>query len=198
MAASEEKCYEFLNPNAKTVVVFNREIQASDVTECIRDCVENQIWPGNSNVTILSGHHTLPDGKMGGTFSAFPGLISKHLEDLKNEMGSVMEKYNFCHIPIQSIPTGSDQGSLLFGLSGLSTDNIKYVFRNVLNSTEQSVLIFATCFSKKSEINDLINAYGLYPALFLSAEMGIVTGGRHFKLDKNQRSVLERVSKVLN
>ena len=53
-------------------------------------------------------------------------------------------------------------------------------------------------FSKKSEVNDLISACGLYPALFLSAEMGLVTGGKHFKLDKNQRSVLERVSKVID
>ena len=198
MAASMEKCYEFLNPNAKTVVVFNREILATDVTECIRDCVGNKVWPENSNVIILSGHHTSSDGKIGGTFSAFPGLISKHLDDLKSQMGSVMEKYNFCHIPIQSIPLGSNQGSLQFGLSGLSTDNIKYVFRNVLNSKEQSILIFATCFSRRSEVNDLINAYGLYPALFLSAEMGLVTQGWHFKLDKNQRYVLERVSKVTN
>ena len=67
MAESDKKCFEFLNPNAKTVVVFNREIQASDVTECIRHCVDNKFWPENSNVIILSGHHTSSEGKLGAT-----------------------------------------------------------------------------------------------------------------------------------
>ena len=197
MAESGEKCYEFLNPNAKTVVVFNREILPTDVTECIRDCVEDRIWPENSNVIILSGHHTSSEGKLGGTTSSFTGNISKHLEDLKSELGKKIENYMFSHVFINTVPTGKDsKGNMLYSLADLSMDNIKREFRNVLNSKEQNILIFATCFSKKSEVNDLISACGLYPALFLSAEMGLVTGGRRFKLDKKQRSVIKRVTKV--
>ena len=192
MAESGEKCYEFLNPNAKTVVVFNREIQAIDVKECIKECVLEEIWQKNSNVIILSGHHTSPDGKLGATFSAFNSLISKHLEDLKVELGSKMENINFCHVPIKTLPRDGSK----FTLAGLSIDNLKYEFRNVLKNEEQTILIFATCFSKKSEVNDFLCACGLYPALFLSAEMGLVSEGRRFKLDENQRSVLETFSKV--
>ena len=126
MAASEEKCYEFLNPNAKTVVVFNREILASDVTECIRDSVESEIWPENSNIIILSGHHTSSEGKLGGTFSAFTGLISKHLEDLKIEMTDKMKNFTFSHVPINTVPTGqTSEGNLEYSLAGLSIDNLK-------------------------------------------------------------------------
>ena len=197
MAESGQKCYEFLNPNAKTVVVFNREIQAIDVKECIKDCVLKKVWQKDSNVIILSGHHTSPDGKLGATFSAFDGLISKHLEDLKIELGSKMEDLKFCHVPIKTIPTSSDlYGNPKYCLAGLSTDNLKYQFHNVLKNKEQTILIFASCFSKKSDLNDFLSACGLYPALFLSAEMGLVTEGQRFKLDKTQRSVLETLSKV--
>ena len=191
MTERDEKCFEFLNPNAKTVVVFNREIQASDVTGCIRHCVANKFWPENSNIIILSGHHTSSDGKLGGTFSAFTGLISKHLEDVKMGLTDKMKNFTFSHVPINTVPIGKDyDGNLEYSLAGLSIDNLKSKFEDVIRSDRQNILIFATCFSKKSEVNDLISACGLYPALFLSAEMGLVTGGSRFKLDKNQRSVL--------
>ena len=34
----------------------------------------------HSNVIILSGHHTSSEGKLGATYSAFTGNISKHIE----------------------------------------------------------------------------------------------------------------------
>ena len=197
MAESGEKCYEFLNPNAKTVVVFNREILAADVTKCIKDCVEDKICPENSNVIILSGHHTSSEGKLGETTSSFTGNISTHLEILKGELGKKIKDYRFSYVFINTIPTGHDsKGNLEYSLAGLSIDNLKSKFEDVIRSDKQNILIFATCFSKKSEVNDLISACGLYPALFLSAEMGLVTGGKHFKLDKKQRSVIEKVTKV--
>ena len=193
----KEHSFEFLNPKAKTVVVFNKAIEASDVKDCIKYCVSRNIWPDDSNIIILSGHHTSPEGKLKSTFSAFTSNISKHLEDLKIEIGEGLKNFSFSHVPISTVPTGYDlEGNLQFSLAGLSLDNLKSKFKDVLNSEEQNILLFATCFSKKSEVNCLIDACGLYPALFLSAEMGLVTRGRCFKLDEKQRSMLAKVSKV--
>lgn len=170
-----------------------------DVKECIRHNIVKNVWPANSNIIILSGHHTSEEGKLLATFSAFPGLISKHLEDLKNELGTVIEGYSFSHVPISTVPTGQDsKGNIQYSLAGLSVDNLKSGFRNIINSEEHNILIFATCFSKKSEINCFIDACGLYPVLFLSAEMRLVTGKQNFKLDKQQSSILEKMSKVRN
>ena len=103
----------------------------------------------------------------------------------------------YLHPLIQSVPTERDsQGNMKYELAGSSLDNLKKEFKNVLNNEQQNILIFATCFSKKSEINRVIDACGLYPALFLSSELGQVTGGRNFKLDKQQRSILEAFTKV--
>ena len=67
----------------------------------------------------------------------------------------------------------------------------------MLESEDPHVLVFGTCFSKKSEVNDYISTCGLYPALFLSSDMGYVTDGKRFKLDNQQRQVIRTVVKVI-
>ena len=57
--------------------------------------------------------------------------------------------------------------------------------------------MFGTCFSKRSEVNDYISACGLYPALFLSSDLGYVTDGKQFKLDDQQREVIRTIVKVI-
>ena len=191
-----DPAFEFLNPNAKTVVVFNKAITAFDVKECIKHCIMSDFWPRDSSITILAGHHTSEEGMIKGSFSAFLSSISKHVEDLKTE-DSVVENYNFNYVPIFTVPTGKDSnGDMLYELAGLSLDNLKMAFRNALRNEDPDVLIFATCFSKKSEINCLIDACGLYPALFLSADRGLMSDGRCFQLDKQQRSILDTFAKV--
>ena len=197
MAESTKPYFEFLNPNAKTVVVFNKAITALEVKECVKHCIDKEYWPKDSNIIILCGHHTSAEGKLGANFHAFQGMIANHLERLKDENEVVKNCYNFSYVSMDTYPTGRDSsGNMAYEMAPSLLDNLKREFRNVIRAEEQNVLIFATCFSKKSEINCLIDACGLYPALFLSAERGLVSEGRCFKLDKQQRNILELFSKV--
>ena len=189
--------FEFLNPNGKSVVVFNKSITAFDVKECIKYCILSEYWPRHSNITILCGHHTSEEGKIGPNFLQFMGGISKHVEDLKGEFEFIEQNYNFSFVSIKTLPTSIDsEGKMEYGLAGLSMDNLKKEFKIVLKSDEPNILVFASCFSKRSDINCVIDACGLYPALFLSAERAFISGGRHFKLDKQQRGILELFAKV--
>ena len=153
MASCEDFGFEFLNPNAKTVVVFNKAITAFEVKECIKHCIDEEYWPKDSNIIILCGHHTSSDGKLGANFHAFQGMIANHLERLKDENEVVRNSYNFSYVSMDTYPTGRDSGgNMAYEMAPSLLDNLKKEFRYVLRSEEQNVLIFATCFSKKSDI----------------------------------------------
>ena len=189
--------FEFLNPNAKTVMVFNKAITAFEVKECIRHCIDKEYWQKDSNIIILCGHHTTSEGKLGANFHAFQGMIANHLEKLKEENEAVRNSFNFSYVSMDTFPVGRDsKGDMAYQMAPSLLDNLKKEFKYALRSEEQNVLVFATCFSKKSEINCVIDACGLYPALFLSAERGLVSQARRFKLDKQQRDILEAFSYV--
>ena len=68
-------------------------------------------------------------------------------------------------------------------------------FDEFKNADKPGILILATCYSEKSEVNKLLWQYGLYAALFISKERGELTDGRIYKLDDDQQIVLDKVHK---
>ena len=192
----EKRSFEFLNLKAKTVVVFNKAIEPEHVKECIKHCVENDIWPENSKITILCGFHTSSHGTLGHTFYEFKGNIKRQITHLKGELKHKLDHFHFGYILLETVLTKDSDGRNRYKLQDGSIDELKYMFDNILDSEKPNVLIFASCFSKRSEINNVIDACGLYPALFLTAEMGLVTGRQRFKLNEKQRSILDKVTKV--
>ena len=189
---------EFLN-NERTILVFNKPILAFDVMGCLKECIIAKIWAKGTRILILSGHHSHPDGQMGETASGFTSTIYSHYENLLDQLEKEIEEndYNFEFVDVKTMPEGFDsENKMTYKLAKGSLANITAKVQNVLDSESQTVLVFATCFSKKSQINDVIDACGLYPALFLSADLGYVTGGHRFKLDEKQKKILLSFSKV--
>jgi hypothetical protein len=66
-------------------------------------------------------------------------------------------------------------------------------FYDFKNADKPGILILATCYSEKSEVNKLLWQYGLYAALSISKERGELTDGRIYKLDKDQKIVIRKV-----
>ena len=66
-------------------------------------------------------------------------------------------------------------------------------FNDFKNADKPGILILATCYSEKSEVNKLLWRYGLYAALSISKERGELTDGRIYELDKDQKIVLQKV-----
>ena len=66
-------------------------------------------------------------------------------------------------------------------------------FNDFKNADKPGILILATCYSEKSEVNKLLGLYGLYAALFISKERGELTDGRIYELDGDQKTVLKKV-----
>ena len=70
---------------------------------------------------------------------------------------------------------------------------LKHTFDTFITKKKPGILILATCFSEKSKVNELLQKYGLYAALKISADRGKLTDGRIYKLDEDQSIVLEKV-----
>ena len=189
---------EFLN-NERTVLVFNKPILASDVMDCLKECIKAKIWARSTKIMILSGFHTGSEGQIGATTSNFTGNIYTHYERLAESCNEIEEmEYDFEFVDVKTLPKGFDSNKqMIYELAKGSLANIRAKFQNVLNSDSQTVLVFATCFSKKSLVNNIIDATGLYPALLMSADLGYITRDQRFKLDEKQRMILKRFSKVI-
>ena len=70
---------------------------------------------------------------------------------------------------------------------------LNQTFDTFTTTEKPGILILATCFSEKSKVNELLSKYGLYAALKISAERGILTDGRIYKLDEDQSTVLDKI-----
>ena len=100
----------------KTVVVFNEEIDALDVKNCIRQCIFDKAWPLDSDIIILAGHHTSSDGQLQASFSAFLSNIGKHVEDLKDKLKSEIERYSFSYNLIRhQVNSAASQNVIFLG-----------------------------------------------------------------------------------
>ena len=189
---------EFLN-NERTLLVFNKPILASDVMDCLKECIKAKIWARSTKIMILSGFHTGSEGQIGATTSNFTGNIYTHYERLAESCNEIEEmEYDFEFVDVKTLPRGFDSNrQMIYELAKGSLANIRAMFQNVLNSDSQTILVFATCFSKKSLVNNIIDASGLYPALLMSADLGFITRDQRFKLDEKQRMILKRFSKVM-
>ena len=75
-----------------------------------------------------------------------------------------------------------------------SRNKIRMKFNDLLKTSQPNVLIFASCFSHESEINDILRSDGLLSALTVAAERGGITCGKVFKLDPEQQNVLKKIA----
>ena len=73
-------------------------------------------------------------------------------------------------------------------------NQIKEKFSDLLEKKVPYVLIFASCYSHQSEIKDILRSFGIYAVLSILNDRGIITEGRCFKLDEQQKEVLQKVS----
>ena len=100
---------------------------------------------------------------------------------------------------VQLVPITSDlkKDGSTYVLSDLSKRVLDDLGDKLCEQTRPFVLVFASCFSEMSNINDVLNRNGIISTLNLSIEKGLVTNGRVFALDSSQREVLRTVKEVL-
>ena len=86
-------------------------------------------------------------------------------------------------------------GCKQYQFTSLAKHTIGTTFKDFIRKKEPAILILATCYSEKSDVNKLLWEYGHYAALNISADRGQLTDGRIYELDGDQSIVLEKVHK---
>ena len=81
-----------------------------------------------------------------------------------------------------------------FVLNPTSKNSIKIMSDYMLKTDCANVFFFASCYSQKSEINNLMKASGLFSALIVAAERGDISCGKVFKLDPEQQAFLKKIA----
>ena len=100
----------------------------------------------------------------------------------------------FVCFPLDSIMECKD-GCKQYQFTSFAKHTIGTTFKDFIRKKEPAILILATCYSEKSDVNKLLWEYGHYAALNISSDRGRLTDGRIYELDGDQSKVLEKVHK---
>ena len=100
----------------------------------------------------------------------------------------------FVCFPLDSIMECKD-GCKQYQFTSSAKHTIETTFNNFTRKEEPAILILATCYSEKSDVNKLLWEYGHYAALNISSDRGRLTDGRIYELDGDQSKVLQKVHK---
>ena len=75
-----------------------------------------------------------------------------------------------------------------------SKNTLKTEFERVVSLDKPIVLVLASCWSFNSEISNILRAVGLYSAINLLEEHGEMSAGKMFRLDTDQKYLLQSIS----
>ena len=110
-------------------------------------------------------------------------LQAKIVDDRQYHMGTVLELF--------SKEDETKPGK--FSLTEISKQAIKAEFERILTLGKPIVLILASCWSFQSEISNILRSSGLYSALNLSEDRGMISSGKLFLLDPDQQEFLRTI-----
>ena len=73
---------------------------------------------------------------------------------------------------------------------------LEQLAKKLLNQSTPCVVIFNSCYSYYSQINDVLIANGVFAALNLINDNTINADGKFIELSDHQRSILQNANKV--
>ena len=108
---------------------------------------------------------------------------AKIVEGRQYHMGTVLELFS----------TEDETQPGKFSLTEFSEQLIKAEFERILTYGKPIVLVLASCWSFQSEISNILRSIGLYSALNLTEDRGMITSGKLFLLDSAQQELLRSI-----
>ena len=157
----------------------------------------NLIYVGNFDPTIVENYKAMFDSiknccetlcELGEDNIDCGGCIQcKTVRD----KGALWKQKNFEMDERFVLPIKTKEENGKFELEPDSISLIKKTFDDLISSDIPHVFIFASCWSFFSEINSVLRASGLLSTLSLSKERYDITEGKMFKLNEDQKHLLE-------
>ena len=77
-----------------------------------------------------------------------------------------------------------------YSLSDLSKEVLSNLAEEFLERQRPYALVFASCYSYRSSINDVLAANGLLSSLNISVDKGAISSGTVFALDNQQKQII--------
>ena len=140
----------------------------------------------NTRLLILSGVHGNDDGRLGDREDKFVTTCEAQVKNLQRNKSEEIEAKNI-QFKVE------DVGQInIKDQSKRELDEDKFV--EAVKEFKPTVLVLAFCWSKKSELNDLLRAAGVYSTLVLREDLAQITESRHVHLDEGQEELIRRIA----
>ena len=169
-------------------------------------------YPNRSTFLIITGHHHdgldessvaivgRPDHKLDDSVDSEWATLKKRLEKKCKENNKCSPQCDNCvwqkkkfKINTVNLKTKDLSGEGPYKPSGTSLDKLKSIIEDLMESKKPVVLVYFSCWSHYSPINNILRAHGLYAVLNLKKERSDLTIERVFKLDEEQEDYLKMV-----
>ena len=205
----EEDKHPFHNYN-NVFFSATEEINASQVAEYLKEKILERVFPKNTKIFLLAGHH---HGKIHGEvvtgrtdFTLLQGFYHKVFTDLmllKDPNAGVIP-WKEMNYERQVIPISCKEHldfktfEATFELSDISNDDLKNFAKNLLERKNPSVVMYASCYSSESRIRDFLIKTTVLASLNLSKERGQLSEGKFYAMDDEQQEIFKEFLKVIS
>ena len=188
------------------------EINASEVENHIKERIlKGDFLPNTKFIMVAGIHHEKPDrtdgmAKVDRTdyvlLQGFEHKVFSNLSKLKDKDGNnIWEKMNFDD---ELVTIACDEHPNLkkppykttYELSERSQKKLTRLCNDLCNQTRPFCVVFASCYSYQSPIREFMIEKGLLAAIDICKDRWEITGGRIFKLDKDQKEINDELTKV--
>ena len=112
---------------------------------------------------------------------------------MKHHNSKELEENQLVIDPLQAMKTDG-LGNGKFRLDKNAEILIHQAFKELCESDNPNVIIFASCYSFYSEIKQLMRSAGLLSVVAMQEDSGEISFGKMFKLGQEQKQVLDEVA----
>ena len=185
-------------------IVANDEINASELETYMVEKIQKKVYPKFTKFFLVSGiHHGMDysgNVAIGGVdyrlLQGFYGKVFSKLLKLKDHFGNIIWDEMEYRLEMIPLVTNAELDKSTFQpkyyyLNDLSRRVLKNLAEDLLERTKPYAIIFASCYSFRSEINDILASNGLIASLNMSVDRGNVTSGNVFALDDKQKEIIK-------
>jgi len=162
------------------IVTANREVSMFHWGDYILE-EWGRLMKDNTKLLVLAGPHGTEDGKVGSSDNRFISHSEKQKGRFKKKKGKYEERG--IDIVIEDVSLYKDGETL--------NENM---FAQKVKEVRPTVILIGICWSKHSQLNDILRSAGVYSSMIMREERAQVTESRHVWLDEQQEELKERIS----
>ena len=153
----------------------------------------------DARILVLAGVHGHDDGKLGvrdeGLLEDNHGQVRLLKDKSKRKFKDMAQDMEEKNMKLDVVDVGKHNNFLdevNGGNENMKIDSEKLI--STIRQFEPTIIILAFCWSRLSELNDVLRAAGVYPEMILNQDLVTITKGRALSLDPTQRKIIQKVA----